>query len=888
MSRLPPQWADRLLEWFCDGSLLEDLQGDLHEIYFSTVQQKGENAAARVYWWLVLRSFRWSALRKPEKLKNSVFAMTNNNFKIAFRILARDKANTAINLLGLTIGIACFLLMGLYVKQELSFDKFHSKKDRIYRSWLKEDYGEGKVFFSAHTPLRFEELFEQNFPEVEKSVQYVRQEFLVGRGERRIEETVAVISPDFFEVFDFRVANGAPGKMLPDVKSVALSSSYATKYFGDEDPVGKPLGIQVEETIEDFTVTAVYEDMPFTSSIRFDMAISTENSRRLYGNNMTGWFTIIPETYVLLKENVSIAGVDAKMQDVVMGFLADEVERDQYNIGFQPLTDIHLNPDIPAAYAPVSNPQYIYILGAIGLLVLVIALVNYTTLSVGQSLRRGREVGMRKVLGASQGTLVFQYLSESLLIALVAMTAATILTVLLIPAFNTLTGATIFFTFEWWHVAVYLAIGLFIGIVAGVYPAFVLSGYRIIAILRGGSSGPGRQSARKGILVFQFLITVFLISTTLIMRKQVNYLQSKDLGYSYKAVVSVVLQPSPAAQRMTERMSTASENGKLLKAVLEKYPEVTSIGMGSHVFGTDGWAQLAFTDEEGAFRRFNFLQVDAGYFNTFDIRLKEGRTFEAGNGLDERQSVVINQAAAEYFGLDNPVGQKLPGRNFGEHRIIGVTEDFNFTSLHTKVAPLVIAQNALVIFEGVSDYNFGDSVIPKLVFTYEGNDLAAVGSVLSKEWEGIFPNEALQFSFVDQNIQQQYENEARLNKLISVATVISIIIAVLGLLGLTVLVVNSKVKEIGIRKIMGATPLTIFVLLSRNFAAQLLIAIVLSVPLTLWLMNSWLDNFAYRTEIGAALFVVSAVVAMAIAGVVILYHTVRAAKINPVESLRAE
>lgn len=885
---MPPRWAERLLEWFCDSSLLEDLQGDLHEIYFSITQQKGENAAARVYWWLVLRSFRWSVLRKPEKLKNSIFAMTNNNFKIAFRILARDKANTAINLVGLTIGIACFLLMGLYVKQELSFDKFHEKRDRIYRSWLKEDYGEGKVFFSAYTPLRFEELFEQNFPEVEKSVQYVRQGFLVGRGEKRIDETVAVISPEFFEVFDFPVLNGAAGQMLPDVKSVVLSSSYATKYFGDEDPVGQSLGIQVEETIEDFTVSGVYEDMPFTSSIRFDMAISSDNNRRLFGNSMTAWFTIVPETYVLLKEGASISDVDAKMQDVVMGFLAEEVERGQYNIGFQPITDIHLNPDIPAAYAPVSNPQYIYILGAIGVLVLIIACINYTTLSVGQSLRRGREVGMRKVLGATRGTLVLQYLTESLLIALVAMTIGTILTVLLIPVFNSLTGATIFFAFEWWHVVVYLGIGLFIGSAAGVYPALVLSGYRIVAILRGGHSGAGQQVARKGILVFQFLVTVFLLSTTLIMRKQVAYLQSKDLGYSYGAAVSVILQPSPTAQNTLERLSTTKENGELLKASLQKYPEVSHIGMGSHVFGTDGWAQLAFTDDQGAFRRFNFLQVDAGYFNTFGIRLKEGRGFEAGNGLDERQSVVINQAAADYFGFDSPVGQKLPGRNFGEHRIIGVTEDFNFTSLHTKVAPLVIAQNPKMIFDGASDYNFGDSIIPKLVFTYDGSDLTGVESLLSKEWEAIFPNEALQFSFVDQNIQRQYDNEARLNKLITVATAISIIIAVLGLLGLTVLVVNAKVKEIGIRKIMGATPLTIFVLLSRNFAAQLLIAIALSVPLTLWLMNDWLDNFAYQTEIGAGLFVVSAVATMAIAGVVILYHTIRAAKINPVESLRAE
>ncbi len=889
MRHRPPQWADRLLEWYCNPELLEDLQGDLHELYVNRAEEKGARSANARYIWWVIRSFRPSTIKKSKRLSNSIFTMTSINFKIAFRVLVRDKVNTAINLVGLTIGIACFLLMGLFVKQELSFDHFHSKKDRIYRSWLKEDYGEGKIFFNSITPLRFKDLFEQNFPEVERAAHLVIENHLVGRGEGRLDEPIAVLSPNFFRVFDFEILKGNKEAPFPELRSIIVSQSYARKYFDDKEAMGNTMSLQIGERIEDFTVSAVMADIPHESSIQFDIAISTENNRQLYGErSMNAWFSIIPETYVLLKEGASVESVDAKMQDVVMGYLSEEVERGQYNIGLQPLTDIHLKPDVPAGYAPVSNPQYVYILGAIGLLVLIIACINYATLSIGQSLRRAREVGMRKVLGAGQNTLVLQYLSESILLALIATAIGTLFTVLLVPTFNALTGTQIFFSFEWWHLLAYLGIGIAIGIAAGIYPAFVLSGFRLIAILRGGSQGGGRHLARKGMFVFQFLVTVFLISSTLIIRKQVSYMQEKDLGFTYKSAVSVLLQPDPAAQRLTEVIASGMENGELLKAALQKHPDVTDIGMATHVFGSNGWVQLAYTDDKDVFRRFSFLSVDANYLKSFGIKVKEGRDFEEGNGLDERQSIIINQAAADYFGLENPVGDKLPGKEFGEHRIIGVTQNFNFTSLHSQVEPLVIAENAMPILEGISDFNVGDSPAPKLVFTYTGSDLSKVQDILTREWQSTFPNEALEFSFVDEKIQQQYEGEARLNKLISLATFLSIVIAVLGLLGLTVLVVNSRIKEIGIRKVMGATSISIFALLSKSFMWQLLLAIGLSIPLTLWLMNKWLANFAYQTEIGLGVFALSGIAAIAVAAMVIIYHTLRAAKINPVESLRIE
>ncbi|MEM7297488.1 MAG: FtsX-like permease family protein, partial [Bacteroidota bacterium] len=565
----------------------------------------------------------------------------------------------------------------------------------------------------------------------------------------------------------------------------------------------------------------------------------------------------------------------------------DPMEEGQYNIGMQPLTDIHLNPDIPLGYAPVANPQYVFILAAIGLLVLIIACINYTTLSVGQSLRRGREVGMRKVMGAHRGALISQYLSESILLGLLAMVIGVVIAILLIPTFNALTGTTIFYAFELWHGLVFLGVGIIIGVVSGIYPSLILSGFQTIKILQGNLK-LGGLNVRKGLVVFQFLITVFLISTTLIIQKQVKYLQTKDLGIDYEAVISTQLFPDPSAQRISQVISTGLENGELLKARLEKYPEISKIAMGTHVFGTSGWANLAYTDDNDIFRWFRMVAIDANYLNAFGINVIDGRGFVEGNGLDQRQSILLNENAVTHFGLEDPVGKKLPGSEFGDHQIIGVVEDFHFSSLHTEIEPLIIVQNIIPIVQGISDADIIDTIVPKLVFTYTGDDLVGATEILMKEWEKVFPNESWNFNFIDEQIKSQYEDEARMNRLVAIATFLSIVIAALGLLGLSLLVVNSKVKEIGIRKVMGASVSSIFKLLAKGFSIQIVIAIVLSIPITIILMDRWLENFAYRTNIGVGLFIISGLASVLVAIIVISYHTLRAAKVNPVESLRSE
>ena len=330
------------------------------------------------------------------------------------------------------------------------------------------------------------------------------------------------------------------------------------------------------------------------------------------------------------------------------------------------------------------------------------------------------------------------------------------------------------------------------------------------------------------------------------------------------------------------------ENGEILKSKLAKRPEIAQIGMGSHVFGSNGWAHYGFNDKEGNFKRFRLLVADPAYLELFNIQMAEGRSFEEGNSLDQRQGVLLNPAAVTLMELENPVGAQLPSEEFGDHQILGVTDDFHFSSLHSSIEPLLIVQNPLPILMGISDLDINDSFVPKLGFRYQGSNLLDATKQLQEDWEASFPNERWNYEFVDERIKSQYESEARMNKLITVATILSIVIASLGLLGLTLLIVNSKVKEIGIRKVMGASVFSIFKLLAKSFSIQILIAIIASIPLTIWLMNNWLENFAYRITLGADLFIVSSLAALIVASLVIGYHTIRASRVNPVESLRNE
>ena len=890
----PPKWVDKFLEYYCKEEFLEEIQGDAYEL-FERRLDSGVFKAKLKYCYDVLRFFRLQNIRKSKRLNSNFIQMTTNNFKVAARVLWRQKVNTALNVFSISIGIACFILIGLYVKQETSFDNFHKEKDRIYRAWAKELYADGRVFFNVHTPLPLGPSLHESVPEVEAYITIANFPTLVGKGDGRIADNFQVVTPSFFDYFDFEVIEGNEESPLPSMNSVVISESYAKKYFGDKSPINEVLPLQIDNETRDYIVSAVLEDTPLNSGIQYNILINDENNELLYDPRVfNAWFSISVETYVVLQDGVSPDSLEPKTKAMMKAQLGETDSfdgapaEDHYIIGFQPLQAIHLDTEVPAASYPVGNPQYVYILGAIGLLVLVIACINYTTLSIGQSIKRAKEVGIRKVVGAQSGHLIWQYLSESLLIAVLATFIGVLFTLWALPVFNQLAQTSLVFELGAENLIQLGLLTLAIGLLSGIYPSLILARFKLMKILRGSNLSGGKQMARKGMVTFQFLLTIFLISTTLIMKKQLNYLQSSELGYNYNAMVSVPLYAQPNARGLTAIISSAMENGEKLKTELSKKPNITDFGMGSHVFGSQGWAQMGFEADNGDYLEFDMLAADPYYLDAFKIEMAEGVGFNPDLEIHKTQGVILNETAVEYFGLENPVGKRLPSTEFGDHQIIGVVKDFNYESLRVDVQPLVIVQNPEPIFEGVSDYGFGDSAVPKLVFRYTGSSLAEVGSLLDQTWSEVFPGEELNFYFVSQNLQGQYESEARVNKIVSIATVLSILIASFGLLGLTILMVNTKVKEIGIRKVLGATPKTILRILLSQFTWQLVIALVLSVPATWYLMDRWLSDFAYRTNIGLDPFILSAGLTLILVLIVIGFHAIRASKINPVKALRVE
>jgi putative ABC transport system permease protein len=886
----PPKWAIRFLRFYCKAEFLDEIEGDLFEIFDRVAHKRGSNRAKIGFIWNTIRFFKWSNIKKTTRFNSNNFTMTGHNLKIAGRILWRHKMNTLLNVIGIAVGIACFVQISLFVNQELSFDKFHENGSQIFRVWGREDYGEGQEFFYTNTPIPLEKALEENIPEITTAIQYDTPNFLVGDGENRINERIAVASPEFFDVFSFPLLAGNTQQPLVDRNAIVLSEAYATKYFGNKEAVGESITVQIDGEKRAFVVSAIMQDLPKNTGFQFNMMISNKNGEEVYSKQaMEAWFNIQPETYILLNENASITDAESKLPAMIKTALGDRVEEGQYQLGFQSLADIHLNSDYPVGIQPVGNSKYVYVLGTIGILVLLIACINYTTLSIGQSLKRAKEVGVRKVVGAQKWGLISQYMSESILISFIALLIGLIFAYLTLPIFNELAETDLAMPLNLWSISLYVLLALLIGIATGIYPALVLSNLKLINVIRGAQqSSGGRYWLRKSLLIFQLLLTVFLISSTLIMKKQLNYMQNSDLGYQREAMVSMRLPADPAANGLAAGINSGFENGLLIKSQLAQNPQISNIGMVNHVFGSTGWTTVGFSAADNTFKQFTLLIVDPYYLSSFGIKIGKGRDFDPALEQDKREGVIINKAAAEFFGLDKPIGGKLPGERFGQHSVIGVTEDFNFASLHSEIGPLVIVQNPGMIFQGVSDFSISDSPIPKLTFKYNGGSLLEVKSILEKVWSSTFPNEELRFNFIDERLRLQYQEEGRVNKIIGIATALSITIASLGLLGLTILLVNTKVKEIGIRKILGASPSTIFGMLFKDLSVQLLIAIALSVPITLYLMRLWLADFAYRVNIGVDMFLFSGVLAFGLTLLVISYHAIRAAKSNPVKALRSE
>lgn len=816
--------------------------------------------------------------------------MLRNYLKIAFRSLWRSKIHSFINVLGLSLGIACCVLIALFVKDEWTFDTFHTKADRIYRVYAREDYGENEKFFNTVTPFPMGPALKDNFAEVENQVRINNIGSPVKVGENLFNEQVTVAGQDFFELFDFEIIHGNR-EALREQSGVVLTQATAKKYLGDVYPINKTISIQLGEAFEEFTVKAVTADVPINSSIQFDMLISDLNFPKLYNPHVltSAWFNVTPETYVLLKEDVNPTELESKFPSVFQTLLGEEsFKESNYAPGLQPLTEIHLDTSYPAGIAPVSDPKYSYILAAIAVLILLVACINFVTLSIGRSMKRAREVGIRKVVGAERKQLIFQFIGEAVIVTMIALLVGVVLSALGLPVFNNFAGKQLVLAFNAFTISLIVSLVTIIGLMAGSYPAFVLSGFKPIAILKGAiQTGNNKQRVRQILVGVQLVLSIFLISSTLIMRQQLSFLQSKNLGFN-KEQLAVAQLNVPRTGRLPERIKAGFDKAEQFKIELAKVQGIAAVCSSAHDFGNGSWTNVGYTDDQGTYRTFNLNIVDDEYVPVMKMEMVWGRNFSDNNPSDARRSIVVNEAFAKEYGWTDPVGKRIPGKRFADHEVIGIVKDFNYASLYTSVQPLVMVQDPVIILPGVENIGIENNPVPKLMVRIKPENMSATLDQIKNTWNNLTGGEEFVFTFVDQAMDKQYRSDQNLGKIVSIATLLAMIIGSLGLYALASLAMQNRTKEISIRKVMGATEQSLLVLLSKDYVMLIVVSLLLSVPITWYLMSNWLQSFQYRVDVSWQVFAAAGGLSLVIALLTISYQAIKTAWTRPAETLKYE
>jgi len=808
--------------------------------------------------------------------------MLTNYFKIALRNFKKQTGYTFINVFGLAVGLAFCALIFLFVRDEWTFDRFHQNADRIYRVHRASYEPDGGLRSTDnYLPMPLGPAMQADFPEVEAYVRFWRDRHFVRTGADALEEEILYADPAIFEVFTFPLLRGNPASALNDLNSVVLSEQAARKYFGNADPMGQTLSIRLNTAFEAFVVTGIAETPPSNSSIRFDVLLpfpKLVDAFEWIRTRAENWYSSAFITYVLLDENARLAADEDGLLQFRRKYYPDEVDElrergfwtgdgvpTRYRL--QPITDIHLNPNVNSGLTPPSDPRYAYILAAIALAVLFIACTNFTTLAIGQSAKRAKEIGVRKVVGARRGQLMGQFWAEALLLSGLALGVGLLLAYLFLPTFNTLTDKTLSFEFANNAAAVAMLMGatLAAGLVAGGYPALVLSGFKPIDSLKSRLKLSGSNILTRSLIVVQFALSVFLIISTLIMLDQLNYLRTTNLGFDRENLVVIPTNDIDATQALHR-----------FRHELGSRTDILGITATSSSFARGG-ARVGF-EYQGVLRQVNEFRVEQNYVDVMAMELVAGRSFDPNLSTDSTRSVVVNEALVREFGWTEPLGEPLTGLTESPETdpvVIGVLKDYNFQSLESEVMPLMLTLTP------------NDRLAYLLVRIAPGDVPATLGA-LRTAWERVAPDVPFDFSFLDDDLNTQYNDDERWSRILGYAALFAILIACLGLFGLTALTVAARTREIGIRKVMGASVPDLTVLLSKNFIRLVTVALFLAAPAAYFVMAHWLSTFAFRIDISWPIFLIAGLAALGVAVLTVSYQTVKAALADPVKSLRYE
>ncbi|MGE5796257.1 MAG: ABC transporter permease [Ignavibacteria bacterium] len=826
--------------------------------------------------------------------------MLKNYFKIALRNLKKNKGNSLINILGLAVGIASCIVILLYVQNELSYDKFYKNADSIYRVYVKSSIN-GVESCNCKTAAPLGSTLVSNFPEV---IKYTRIGFFGNHALRYIDKVyrerhVYTADSNFFDVFSLPLINGNPKTALSRPNCIVMTQSAAQKYFGSENPVGKILNADSQNS---YLVTGIMKDFPANSSFRCDILLSmstypvTENDH---------WLNMSYTTYIVLKEGTDPLVFEKKLQSIVNDYVAPYAESvlgvsfneflkkgNAWDLYLQPLTSIYLysqsdygiDPNTEWGNQSRSSIDYVYIFSAIAFFILFLAVINFINLTTARSETRSKEVGIKKSLGSSRTKLIGQFLTESIIVALLSVIMSIAFVEIILPFFNQVAGKNlnlgIFSSI--YTIPGLILLAIVIGILSGSYPAFYLSSFRPVHLFKSGfEKRIAKSTLRSGLVVVQFTISIALIIGTIIIGAQISFIQNKNLGFNKEHLYAVI------------NFGVPENTLHVLKQELTKNPDIISLTNSSIMF-YPGIPGDAYTFNEGEISNpvsSQYLDVDYNFLETYKIPLVRGRYFSEEFPSDSN-SVVINEAMAREFlpampagrqagqagGEEDPVGKELIhiGNHSKRYTIIGVIKNFNYQSLHEQIKPLVlflspVNQAASILTIRISSANIKNTV-----------------EFINSTWENITGGEDIYSSFIDQNLASLYKSEERAGRVATVFSGLAIFIACLGLFGLASFVTEQRKKEIGIRKVLGASVFELITMLSREFTKWVLIANLIAWPIAYFIMNNWLNNFAYRINITPWVFILSGITALFIALLTVGSHAVKAARANPIKSLRYE
>lgn len=865
----PPKIAQRILS-LLSATTQTGVLGDTEEEYRMIRSEKDRFRADIWYVWQILKPL-------PFLIRQTLygrFVMFETYIKIAFRNIKRHKGYAFLNIAGLAIGIACSILIHLFVTYELSYDKFHERANDIYRLAFRAQIGDTRISQTYTSSENLRKLL-QDFPEIETGVKFL----MLGRtpvsvAEQTFYETrFYAVDATFTDVFSIPLIHGDRKTALADPDKMVISQDTALKYFGTTDVVGRVVNAEFYEGGRDFTITGVSQNVPENSHFHFDLLISTANFPDMLKNDV--WDANSFVTYLLLKPGTSEVGFNEKLKEFARKYMGGtefdewQARGNSWEYFLQPLTAIHLSSDLGGEFEANGSGAYVFIFAIVSVLILVMACINFVNLSTARSTLRIKEVGLRKVVGSDRKRLVIQFLSESVLLSLVSLALGLGMVHGLLPAYRNLIGRNLkIHYFD--NLAVIpslLALGLVVGVISGMYPAFIQSSFKPITALR-SRTGPAKGASylRNSLVTFQFTFTIVLIISTLVVLQQLRLLQNAKLGFE-KDRVLVIRNTESLGSGIVPFKETLRQNGNVLSV------------SGSNTLPGRGFMNIGFDAEGGEHVPLNLCVCDDDFLETLKIKLAQGRFFSKEFPSDSH-AAVLNEEAVEQIGWENPINKRITNSlsERGEFTVIGIIKDYHYESLHRAIRPQVL-------FLSGGYHTYPETFISVRLNT---GDISGAVSDIEKTWKHFAQNVPFEYSFLDADYENLYLKEQQTRRLFYIFTGMAVLIACLGIFGLASFTAERHTREIGIRKVLGASVSMIIVRLSKRFTKWVLLANVIAWPVAYFVMHRWLGNFAYRVNLSIWTFFLSGLAAFAIALLSVSYQSIKAATADPVDSLRYE